>query len=210
MTDLTARLEAVIEPPSDRLLSAFFDSAGPFAGTTFDDLPDNPRDRFTASDLVAATLLDMRFSPRAVRAILDLRAEELGRLLAAIPDDVDLWDATDEHLNAATVLYRTLRGGGPFKGIGPTTTSKLLARKRPRLIPIVDSVVRDALALSGDYWSDMRTALQQADLPDRIEQVRPDGIGSEVSTLRLLDAAVWMRHSNGRAAKSARLRVGFA
>jgi hypothetical protein len=210
MSDLTARIESVIEPAAGQLLEAFFDPAGPFAGTTFDDLPDNPPGRFTAGDLVAATLLDMRFAPRAVRAILDARADELGRLLAAVPDDVDLWDATDEHLEAARGLYRTLRSGGAFKGIGPTTTSKLLSRKRPRLIPIVDSVVRDALELTGDYWAEMRGALQEPGLPARIERIRPPGVGPKVSTLRLLDAAVWMRYSNGRAARAARDRAGMS
>lgn len=203
MTTLAARIEAIIEPPTDRLLVAFFDRSSPFAGTTFDDLPDNPRDRFTATDLLATTLLDMQSRPRAVRAILEDQADHLSVLLSAVPDDVDLWDATDEHLSAATDLWRALRSGGPLLGVGPTTTSKLMARKRPRLIPIVDSVVRDALGFESDSWVELRTALQ-SDLPGRIETLRPTGVGEVVSTLRLLDAAVWMRHSRGRAARAVR------
>ncbi len=77
------------------------DAAKPFAGMTFDDLPDNARDRFTASDLLAVTLLDMRIHPRAVRAILRDKTEDLSRLLAAIPNDVPLWSASDADLAPA-------------------------------------------------------------------------------------------------------------
>ena len=115
----------------------------------------------------------MRYRPRAVRAILDEQADHLNGLLAAVPDDVDLWSATDEDMAAATSLWRVLRSGGPLSGVGPTTTSKLMARKRPRLIPIVDSVVRDALEFEQDSWTELRAALQQVDLPERIEELRP-------------------------------------
>ncbi len=209
MTDLAARVEATIASPTSDLLETFFDHTGPFAGTTFDDLPDNPSDRFTPSDLVAATLLDMRFTPRAVRAILHDQARQLGQLLSAVPDDVDLWSATDEQLAPAYTLYRALRAGGSLKGVGPTTASKLMARKRPRLIPIVDSVVRNALEFETDEWVELRSALREPGLVDRIEALRPASVPSPVSTLRLLDAAVWMRYSQGRAARAARSKVGL-
>lgn len=209
MTDLAARIEAAIAPPADQLLVRFFDPEGPFAGTTFDDLGGNPRDRFTADDLLATTLLDMRYRPRAVRAILGEQADRLNDLLAAVPDDVDLWSATDEDLAAAYSLWRALRSGGSLSGVGPTTTSKVMARKRPRLIPIVDSVVRNALEFEKDSWTELRAALQQSDLPERIEHLRPAGVGKVVSTLRLLDAAVWMRYSRGRATRAAREAVGL-
>jgi ABC-type amino acid transport substrate-binding protein len=182
----------------------FFDPAGPFAGTTLDDLPDNRRDCFTVSDLFAAMLLDMRFRPRAVRAVLGARADQLGELLAAVPDDVDLWEATDEQLAPAYELYRALRSGSALAGVGPTTASKLMARKRPRLIPIVDSVIRSALEIKGDSWIDLRAALRAAGVVERIEAMRPSRLSFPVSTLRLLDAALWMRHSRGRAARKAR------
>jgi hypothetical protein len=204
MTDMVTRIEALIAPPAQQLVSRFFDPAGPFAGTTFDDLPDNRRDCFTVSDLFAATLLDMRFRPRAVRAVLGARADQLGQLLAAVPDDVDLWEATDEQLAPAYELYRALRSGSALAGVGPTTASKLMARKRPRLIPIVDSVIRSALEIKGDSWIDLRAALRAAGVVERIEAMRPSRLSFPVSTLRLLDAALWMRHSRGRAARKAR------
>jgi hypothetical protein len=122
---------------------------------------------------------------------------------------VDLWEASDQHLAAADLLYAVLRSGGALRGIGPTTASKLMARKRPRLIPIIDSVVRDALQLSDDSWKELRLALSHDDLPTRIEALRPPGVEHQISTLRLLDVAVWMRHSQGRAARAAQAAAGL-
>lgn len=205
---LVTRIESLLTPETGRLLETFFHADSVFAGTTFDHLADNPRDHFTTSDLIAVSLLDMRFTPRAVRALLEEQSNDLSDQLSQVRSDVDLWAASDHDLAAATTLWRTLRAGGALKGVGPTTTSKLLARKRPRLVPIVDSVVRDALALGDDSWVELRAALQQRGLPDRIEALRPAGVKHPVSTLRLLDAAVWMHHSRSRNAKSARRTVG--
>jgi hypothetical protein len=206
---LVTRIESLLTLETGHLLEIFFDADSVFAGVTFDDLADNPRDRFTTSDLVAVSLLDMRFTPRAVRALLEEQSSDLSELLAQVRHDVDLWAASDYDLAAATALWRILRAGGALKGVGPTTTGKLLARKRPRLVPIVDSVVRNALALGDDSWAELRAALQQRGLPDRIEALRPAGVTHPVSTLRLLDAAVWMHHSQSRSAKSARHTVGL-
>jgi hypothetical protein len=209
VAELATRIARVIRPPAGRLLKTFFDPTWGFAATTFDDLGENPPDHFTSDDLLATTLLDMRYRPRAVRAILFDQADDLAALLKAVPADVDLWEATDEDLSPAYDLWRALRAGGDLSGVGPTTTSKLMARKRPRLIPIVDSVVANALEFDGDAWIDLRAALRTRNLSERIERLRPPTIGDEVSTLRLLDAAVWMRHSNGKAAQAARATVGL-
>jgi hypothetical protein len=46
-------------------------------------------------------------------------------------------------------------------GIGRTRASKLLARKRSRLVPVVDDVLRDALGIGDweDSWKLFRDAL---------------------------------------------------
>src|SRR3954451_19593809 len=91
VAELATRIAGVITPPARRLLRTFFDPARGFAATTFDDLGENPPDRFTTDDLLATTLLDMRYRPRAVRAILFDQVEELTAILKAVPTDVDLW-----------------------------------------------------------------------------------------------------------------------
>jgi len=204
--DLGRRITDVVAAPADQLLVAFFDARGPFAGSTFDDLPDNPRNDFSASDLLAASLLDVRFEPRAVRALLEGKPGAFSEHLAVIRDDVDLWDATDDDLRLANALWDEVR---KLPGVGSTKTSKLLARKRPRLIPIVDSVIRTALPLGKDSWVSLRSALQDEQVRESIEGIRPPGLASTVSTLRLLDAATWMRYSTSRNARKALKAAGL-
>jgi hypothetical protein len=199
--DLGLRIAEVVSAPAGELLLAYFDPDGPFAGSTFDDLPENPKGEFCASDLVAASLLDVRFGPRAVRPLLAAGPNSISKHLNDIPDHIDLWDATEDDLAPAYELWNAVI---ELDGVGPTRASKLLARKRPRLIPIEDSVIRKALPLGKDSWASLRSALRDEHVRKYIEDIRPPGIATTISTLRLLDAATWMRHSNSRAAKKAR------
>lgn len=54
----------------------------------------------SVNDLLATTLLDIRYRSRAVPAILFDHADSLAELLKAVPADVDLWEATDEEPRA--------------------------------------------------------------------------------------------------------------
>lgn len=82
-------------------------------------------------------------------------------------------------------------------GAGWVTAGKLLARKRPSLIPVYDNVVRCAFGWPQNVWIALREALRQdggrfrATLNDLIERA---GIPDQVTPLRALDVAVWMRH----------------
>lgn len=188
----------MVGPPADRLVAAFFDAGGPLAGRTFDDLPDNPRDEFSASDLLAASLLDVRFEPQAVRALLETKSSVLSQYLAEIPPDVPLWAATDDDLRPAYGLWEAVI---KLPGVVGTKMSMLLARKRPHLIPIVDNAIGAGLPLGGDSWRSLYLALQDEQVRGCIEAIRPPRVDSTVSTLRLLDAATWMRDSKSRNAR---------
>jgi hypothetical protein len=204
--DLRARIRDIIAPPADKLLVAFFDPTEPFDGGMFDTLPDNPRDTFSVSDLLAQTMLDVVHQPSALRELLK---PGFSRHLADVRDDLDLWDATDEHLAPVYRLWDEVKA---LSGVGPTKASKLLARKRPRLIPIVDSVVRNSYGLTehDDSWVALREALKDRQLRDQIDAIRPAaGLASRVSTLRLLDVAAWMRGSGSRNAKRVRKELGL-
>jgi hypothetical protein len=67
-------IEEVLDGPARQLVSAYYapgtrsygrQSDVLFAGRYFDELPDNEPDAFTAGDLAAASLLDVRFGPNA-------------------------------------------------------------------------------------------------------------------------------------------------
>jgi hypothetical protein len=204
---LAACIRELVEPPADQLVALYFDPLGPFAAVTFDALPENLPNAFSTNDLLAVTLLDVRLNPQAVRALLQSGAAQFGDLLEALPADVDLWNATADDLRAAGKLLVAL---DLLPGVGETRATKLMARKRPRLMPIVDSVIRNALPLGLEPFESLGRALTDPRLRKAIEATRPVGSRMDViSTLRLMDVAVWIQLSASRAAIKARRTVSL-
>ena len=198
MTGFAARIDAELDDTSlHALVVAYYDPDGPFAGHTFDLVGENPPNQFTTGDLLALTTLDVACSPPAIRALL--HDERLSRLLGGIPAGIDLWDAGDGAIGAATTLWEALT---ELPDVGPTTAGKLLARKRPRLIPIWDSVVEKVLQPEpGAFWESMRAALADERRRHRIDALA-DGVYPRPTTLRTLDVAIWMRHGRSRNVRS--------
>lgn len=135
-----------------------------FSGAYFDQLadPDHP-DRFMPTDLVAVTMLSVEVPAHAAIWILDAGQQELSQLLQEVGPDRDIWEATDEELadgSPAHRLWRVLQG---LPGVGVVTAGKLLAAKRPSLIPIWDSHVAAALGPPrGHFWLAMRDSLRSS------------------------------------------------
>jgi hypothetical protein len=211
------RLDNILEPRAQlrTLISSYYDPAKGFAGVTFDgigrrstgeDSPDTQH-RFTSDDLLAVTLLDVRWSPPAVRELLEDPDGAFGAALHAVPTD-DIWSPsiTDSHFAAADHLYRLLC---ELPGVARTRATKVMARKRPRFIPIVDEVIKTALGLP-DQWQFQwwHEELVSADRRDALESLRPDGV--DVSLLRLLDVVIWMRFSNSESVRAERSSAGLA
>ncbi|MCC9204134.1 DUF6308 family protein [Arthrobacter sp. zg-Y769] len=166
----------------------------------------------TADDMLAASFLSVRFSPRASIGILETRRDDITALLAQIPADLDLTalnrDEVEKVLgeeSPAWKLWDILRGkedGG--WGIGSTKASKLLARKRPRLIPIWDSVVKSETKLKGSLtqWDDWHAALTKdnAALALHLDEIqRRAELPHPVSRLRAMDVVLWMHGTGGGA-----------
>jgi hypothetical protein len=189
------------------LVAAYYDPTGPFAGSTFDDFATGPANEITAGDLLAVSFLDVQYPVLAVRRITSAH-DELEALLRAIDANVDLWDADDASLDAAEALWTWLRTN--LHGVDSVLAGKLLARKRPRMIPIVDRWTIHAVPSvpDGEIWSTFRAALDP-NLIARIETLRGPN-SADTSTLRLLDAAIWMQHSNSTNAGNARKACGCA
>ncbi|WP_220794317.1 DUF6308 family protein [Nocardioides pelophilus] len=196
-------------PHARGLVAAYFKPSSGFAGALFDGLErgglltSNPPGRFTTDDISAASLLDVRFGPIPVRALLG--SPEITRALKAVPDNIPLWKMDDGVFRRANHLWNLVGG---IVGVGPTRTSKLLARKRPALVPIEDSVIRDALLLHDETWRPLAEALQDTRLRRQIVQLRPRNVSKAISTLRLLDVAVWMSCSRSSAAVKVQLAEG--
>jgi hypothetical protein len=126
------RLRAgLVTPGLGRAVAAYF-SEPMFAGMTFADLGRNPPCEITADDLLAVTLLDITWRPEAVRALLGSRRQRLSEMLAALPQEADLWEASDITLGHIDVLWDDLTA---IEGIGPASASKLLAASAPGCAP---------------------------------------------------------------------------
>lgn len=170
--------------------------------------------RFTAGDVVALSCLSINLPGAAAIRILEEQAGPLAEWLTAMPElGFPLWEATDAEIgpkSAAAELWWLLRGG--LDGIGPTTASKLMARKRADLIPIYDSVVGAALGLANanGYWEVMRrlmlTEVDGTALYQRLGAMADDaGLSALVTPLRVFDVLVWYGH-NPNSETKARVR----
>lgn len=180
-----------------------------FTGSTFETLGglwNDPAhsDHITAGDLVAVSCLSVNVPGAAAIRVLDTQATDISTLLAAMPrPDVPLWEVSDSDIapgSWASQLWWLLRDGKD--GLGRTTTSKLMARKRANLIPIYDSVVGAALGLrdATGHWELMRTLMMTEVHGKPLHQHLDDMIAESdlaphVTPLRAFDAVVWYAHT---------------
>lgn len=180
----------------DRAVAAYF-SEPTFAGMTFSDLGRNPPTEIVADDLLAVALLDITWRPQAIRVLLGSQRHQLSRMLAALPQATDLWEADDHTLGYVDAMWGALTA---IDGIGNASATKLLARKRPRLCPISDSVVIKAVDAPGRTWDVLRCLLQDPAARTEIEALRP-ATAAAASLLRILDVTLWVSHSGSAAAQ---------
>ncbi|MFH5880247.1 DUF6308 family protein [Arthrobacter sp. NA-172] len=164
--------------------------------------------RITADDIVAVSFLSIDFPPQAAIGLLDSHADKATEILECIPANIDLAEVKGEdrealigNESAAQKLWELLRGTSASRwGVGPTTASKIRARKRPRLIPIYDSVVGPLMGLkdSAGQWNTWHEALAgDSPLPQRLTVIRElSGISEHISNLRTMDVVLWMHGKN--------------
>ncbi|MFD6400137.1 DUF6308 family protein [Nocardia sp. NPDC060249] len=169
-------------------VGAYFDSWTATRDTT------DRSDGFTADDLIAVSFLSVEVKPLAAREILATRADHFADLLAKIGPDRDLADEHDPLTQSwpAWQLDTQLR---KLPGVGRTIASKLLARKRPRLLPIWDTVIAAVLGTQGQHLEPIRIALRHNDheLDKRLRHIRDiAGLPEHISVLRTLDVIAWM------------------
>ncbi|MFJ9544382.1 DUF6308 family protein [Streptomyces sp. NPDC101225] len=82
-------------------------------------------------------------------------------------------------------------------GVNWVIAGKILARKRPRLLPVYDRVVRCAVGRPSSFWLALHVALREDDgaLHRQLLKLRQAaGVAETVSALQVCDVAVWMNH----------------
>ncbi|MFJ6518387.1 DUF6308 family protein [Streptomyces filamentosus] len=176
----------------------------PFTGSRFEHLTgggDRPEvaDRFTAEDLVAVQTLSVTVPAPVALDILEGRlGAQLSGLLHAIPWDIDMVDAEADVLAEGSLADQAWHLLCGQYGVDWVIAGKLLARKRPRLLPVYDKVVRCALGRPRpSFWLALHAALRADDyaLHRQLLELRQiAGVPATVSALRVCDVAVWMGH----------------
>lgn len=150
-------------------------------------------DRFVPADLVAVTMLGVRVSGWGAIELLERRAEEFVGMLQRLPEpQVDLHTLDDSDLEPLWTIQEAL---DQVASVGHVVRSKLLARKRPRLVPIRDQHVLTALTGTafGDLTIELRDAIRDGETRGRIEWLRTEAGRPHLSLLRVVDIVVWMR-----------------
>ncbi|MEV8376551.1 DUF6308 family protein [Kribbella sp. NPDC056861] len=209
-TSLAGRLRQIVEgPQAVDDLRAYFEDGPPntgYAGRWFEQIgtpadQEANRNRLTADDVVALSALSIRL-PIAVSArLLGPDADEISELLTEIPAEADLWDVPRSELSPKSAAYRlftkfrAMAWNGGEHGTSGVTASKLLARKRPRLIPIYDTQVSHLVDLGkgANWWISLQQALTD-DLRSQLEHAHKAAeLSPLITPLRTLDVILWMR-----------------
>lgn len=183
------------------LLRRYYEDTSPgFTGRWFDTWnPDGARsenaDRFTSDDLVALSFLSISVPPQAAHRLLVDQRDDLSALLRQIPNS-DLVEIEPDEINdqwAAWRLWDLLQAGRD--GVGWVTAGKLLAYKRPRLIPVYDEVVSTVVGKPDSFWQSLNALLRDGDrrFHRHLLGLRDAaGLPEAVGALRVLDVVTWM------------------
>lgn len=158
----------------------------------------------TADDLIAVSFLSVKIPGKASIGFLDTHKGKISGLLKRIPSDINLADVSSAEFrrilgkgSAAQELWHVLRGRDTGRwGVGRTKASKIMARKRPHLVPIYDSVVAPLMGLksSDNQWATWHGAfLEDRGLPRRLRKIHEiSGVEEVLSDLRVMDIVLWM------------------
>jgi hypothetical protein len=199
---MSFRLPAALQSPDDEAALDYlreYYRMRPGTGASFDGW-DSTGTReldtkcFTADDLIAVSFLSVAVPPKAAWQLLEGRPDDFNRLLPQVPEhdlaDVDPRDINDEW--PAWQLWDELR---KLRGVGWVIAGKLLARKRPRLIPVYDRIVKKVAGGDPNYWVPLCEALQADDraLHHRLLRLHQEaGLPPAFSALRVFDVIAWM------------------
>jgi hypothetical protein len=179
----------------DRYLKRYFDGASgdQFTGRWFEDFAAiGDTHRFEASDIVAVETLSVTVPPEAAAKLLVTDGERFNSLLRQIPREQDLWQVRRLAVDVgspADDLHAALR---TLPGVDWVTAGKLMAAKRPRLIPILDNRVKDLLKPpEGLFWLSLYDELSDESCRAAIAQACTSA-PPHVTLLRRIDVALWM------------------
>jgi hypothetical protein len=150
--------------------------------------------RFTADDVVAVSFLGIAVPAKASWVLLCGRPDDFNNALADFPDQ-DLAEVDPGTITCTWtpwMLWDLLR---EIPGIDWVTAGKLLARKRPQLIPVYDRIVKSVTGRDPNFWRPLCEALRLDDnaLHHRLIRLRTEaGVSSSVPAIRIFDVIAWL------------------
>lgn len=180
------------------LLETYYGPNSQFEGAHFEVFPpgeENDSDKFTAADLLACSLLNARIPANAIAEILINNPNTYNQPLSRINKTLHFmeecpatWDGKNYQGHE---LYQRLR---EINGIGETRATKLMARKRPNLFPITDSIVRKVtVGPRKKYWAPFRKWLGEDNNYNKLESIRAEaGLEDRISVIRVFDVIAWL------------------
>jgi hypothetical protein len=196
--DLTAWFIENADQVRRDLAGYFGGGADRFTGRWFDDFAAiGDPNRFEATDVLAVEALSVDVPPEAAATLLITEPERFNALLRQIPREQNLWEVRRLDVNvgsSADNLHGELR---TLRGVDWVVAGKLLAAKRPKLLPILDNLVNDFLKPPKElFWVTLHDELSDASRRGAIAdvcQVAPPHVG----LLRRLDVALWRAAKRG-------------
>jgi Family of unknown function (DUF6308) len=186
------------EQVDSHLTRYFGGSKDKFTGRWFEEFAAiGDPNRFEASDVLAVEALSVEVPPEAASILLITESERFNSLLRQIPRDQDLWEVSRLTVNVggpADDLHIALR---TLPRVDWVTAGKLMAAKRPRLIPILDNKVKDFIQPpDGLFWVKLHDELsdesRRSAITDACRSAPP-----QVGLLRRIDVALWMAATQG-------------
>jgi Family of unknown function (DUF6308) len=223
--------ELLVEDYARGLLQDYFqtDCTGyVYSGAVFDTYPAVPAsgliapigaaDQITDSDLVALGMLGIRVTGYEALIIMQDRRKDIEGLLAEIPPDAHI----EEDASAALLarrgpawtlweLLREIKDRTKEARFGAVAAGKLLARKRPSLVPIEDSRIAGVFSRTSPdrdkhWWDDVRSAALDSQpvasgntLWRYLASIRDQAEQDHLPVLRVLDIIGWMHARRDRA-----------
>jgi hypothetical protein len=209
-----------VERLVDYMIDEREDTKKPRSGRNFETFrsEDNLPDQITPSDLLSLTLLSMSFGDQngstKPRSVIELFENSVQNSITAelqhINSEWRLETITkpqfDELDRRSTNLFKVFQE----VGLGPVAKHKLLARKRPKVCPIRDSVSELVLGKDTKHWyqSWFDSLRDDSDITNKLRKIRSlddhakpisDDLRMKIANLSLIrvaDIVIWERRKN--------------
>ncbi len=169
----------------------------------YDTVHVEQNNKLTERDVNVANKVGARRSQTVLRSLLAKR-ELIQAILAELPKDLELSKLEEEHWEAVLRLWEAMCS---VRGVGLAVATKILHKKRPSLIPIIDGVLQHhyKLAYRERAWG--RCSEAQAGV-HIMKHFRRDFLackkemnelsamlqkqGTPLTPVRILEALIWM------------------